>query len=556
MLSLSISQNGDQPLADQIVAGIKRQIHDRHLRPGAKLPSIRNFANTYKVSRFTVVEAYDRLVAMGYLRSRRGAGFYTSDTSAPADPARAAPSDNLKRNEELIWLIRRLLEADENAVLAGGPWLPNSWLDEAGIRQSLNVLARKNGAYLLEYGHPFGYLPLREHMVLMLAGLGITASAGQILLTQGTSQALEFVIRYLLKPGDAALVDDPGYYNLFGNLRLQGVEMLAVPRNPDGPDVAILEKLAAAHRPKVYFTQSVMQNPTGTDMSPHVAFKVLQAAERHNFTVVEDDIFCDLQVRTTPRLATLDQLNRVIYARSFSKTLSGSLRVGFLACSQDIANELADIKMLTSITTSQFTERLIYLMLVDGHYRKYLSRLHERLGEARLNVVRAFERIGLELYVEPADGMFVWARFPHIDDSLALAEASQRHGIMLAPGAVFRPHLERSAWMRFNVSCLRRQARAGLAATADVEHGDVAQTAAPPPDTMASNFKLAQKIEPSHAPAANRDRSNDGFPPTATSTAKIPGGRSTLTQVFGGNAQIAAIRRRLGEPASSTLCCP
>src|SRR5258708_7442655 len=124
MLSLSISQNGDQPLADQIVAGIKRQIHNRHLRPGAKLPSIRNFANTYKVSRFTVVEAYDRLVAMGYLRSRRGAGFYTSDTSAPADPARAAPSDNLKRNEELIWLIRRLLEADENAVLAGGHSLP------------------------------------------------------------------------------------------------------------------------------------------------------------------------------------------------------------------------------------------------------------------------------------------------------------------------------------------------------------------------------------------------------------------------------------------------
>jgi DNA-binding transcriptional MocR family regulator len=108
--------------------------------------------------------------------------------------------------------------------------------------------------------------------------------------------------------------------------------------------------------------------------------------------------------------------------------------------------------MLTSITTSQFTERLIYLMLVDGHYRKYLSRLHEPLGEARLNVVRAFERIGLELYVEPADGMFVWAKFPHIDDSLGLAEAAQRHGIMLAPGAVFRPHLERSAWMRFNVA--------------------------------------------------------------------------------------------------------
>jgi DNA-binding transcriptional MocR family regulator len=452
MFSLTVSPRSDQTLADQIVAGIKRQVDDRHLRLGTKLPSIRNLAETYNVSRFTVVEAYDRLVAMGYLQSRRGAGFYTAAAPRHAEAARPAPSDNHKRNEQLVWLIRRLLEADENTLLAGGPWLPNSWLDETGIRQSLNALARKNGAYLLEYGHPFGYLPLREHLVQMLAGLGITACGGQILLTQGASQALELVIRYLLKPGDAALVDDPGYYNMFGNLRLHGVEMLAVPRNPDGPDVTVLEKLAAAHRPKVYFTQSVMHNPTGTDMSPHVAFKVLQAAERHNFAVVEDDIFCDLQVKTTPRLATLDQLNRVIYVRSFSKTLSGSLRVGFVACAQDTANELADIKMLTSITTSQFTERLVYLMLVDGHYRKYLSRLHERLGEARLNVARDFERMGLQLFVEPSDGMFVWARFPHIEDSLTLAEASQRDGIMLAPGAVFRPHLDRSPWMRFNVA--------------------------------------------------------------------------------------------------------
>ncbi len=451
MLSITVSQNGDQPLAAQIVAGIKRQIDDRHLRPGSKLPSIRSFAETYRVSRFTVVEAYDRLVAMGYLQSRRGAGFYTT-MPARAEGAHPSPSDNHERNEQLVGLIRRLLEADENTVLAGGPWLPNSWLDEVGIRQSLNVLARKNGAYLLEYGHPFGYLPLREHLAQMLAGLGITANAGQILLTQGTSQALELVARYLLKPGDAALVDDPGYYNMFGNLRLHGVEMLPVPRNADGPDVAVLEKLAAARQPKVYFTQSVMQNPTGTDMSPHVAFKVLQAAERYNFTVVEDDIFCDLQTKTTPRLATLDQLNRVIYARSFSKTLSGSLRVGFVVCSQHIAQELADIKMLTSITTSQFTERLIYLMLVDGHYRKYLSRLHERLGEARLNVVRSFERMGLDLFVEPAEGMFVWARFPDIEDSLVLAETARRHGVMLAPGTVFRPHLERSPWMRFNVT--------------------------------------------------------------------------------------------------------
>jgi DNA-binding transcriptional MocR family regulator len=195
-----------------------------------------------------------------------------------------------------------------------------------------------------------------------------------------------------------------------------------------------------------------MQNPTGTDMSPHVSFKVLQIAERYGFHVVEDDIFGDLQVKATPRLAALDQLDRVIYARSFSKTLSGSLRVGFLACSHQLASDFAEVKMLTSITSSQVTERLIYLMLVDGHYRKYLGRLQQRLDDARANVIKAFERTGLELFVEPQAGMFLWARFPHVEDSMVVAERALREGYMLAPGSIFRPHLERSPWMRFNVA--------------------------------------------------------------------------------------------------------
>jgi DNA-binding transcriptional MocR family regulator len=450
MISISLSHDGSHPLTEQIIDAIRRQIDDRHLRPGTRLPSIRGFAESHKVSRFTVVEAYDRLVAMGYVQSRRGSGFYTAAPRSGEAPA--APAANAKRNEEVVWLVRRLLEAHDGMVLAGGPWLPNDWLDEGGIRQSLNLLARKAGPHLTEYGNPFGYLPLREHLGLMLGELGITAKPSQIVLTHGTSQALELIVRYLLKPADAVLVDDPGYYNLYGNLRLHGVHMLPVPRNADGPDVAAIEKLAAEHRPKLYFTQSVLQNPTSSDMSPHVGFRVLQLAERFGFMVVEDDIFSDLQPQQRPRLATLDQLDRVIYARSFSKTLSGSLRVGYIACRQDMAEDLADIKMLTSVTSSQFVERVLYGTLVEGHYRKFLSRLRERLDEARAQAVAGFERIGLELFSEPDAGMFLWARIPGIADSLPLAERALQDGIMLAPGAVFRPHLERSPWMRFNVT--------------------------------------------------------------------------------------------------------
>ncbi len=453
MIAIALSSAHGVSLIEQIVAGIRMQIDERRLRPGTKLPSIRGFAASHRVSRFTVIEAYDRLVALGYLQSRRGAGFYTKDAPSrgPA-PVRAAAE---KRNEDLVWLIRRLLEDDGSRLLAGGPWLPNHWLEEADLRRSLQIVARKAGSGLLEYGNAYGYAPLRDLLCVQLSEIGVAAQPSQILLTHGASQGLDLVMRCLLRAGDAALVDDPGYYNLFGNLRFHGVQMLPVPRNRDGPDLAVLEALVAEHRPKVFFTQSAMQNPTGTEITPHLAFRLLQLAERHGFWIVEDDIFCDLQPRPHPRLATLDQLNRVIYVRSFSKTLSGSLRVGFVAGGHEFVHDIADIKMLSAITTSQYAERVLYLLLTDGRYRKFLERLRARVDAARIAAIRGLTRAGLELFTEPDAGMFLWARMPQFEDSVALAEAAMAEGIMLAPGTLFRPHLERSPWMRFNVATLQ-----------------------------------------------------------------------------------------------------
>ncbi len=163
MLPLKVDAADRRPLVEQIVVGIRREIDERHLRPGTRVPSIRSFAEQHRVSRFTVVEAYDRLVAMGYLLSRRGAGFYAQ---SPQPLAEGRPlNSNDTENPELLWLIRRsLLEVDENALFPGAGWLPNDWLDNGGLRQSLNVLVRRKGAHLHHYGKPYGYMPLREHL--------------------------------------------------------------------------------------------------------------------------------------------------------------------------------------------------------------------------------------------------------------------------------------------------------------------------------------------------------------------------------------------------------
>jgi DNA-binding transcriptional MocR family regulator len=447
-MMVNLETAGPAPLVEQIVTALKRQVSDVYA-PGTRVPSIREFARTHRVSRFTVVEAYERLVAMGYLEPRRGSGFYTTyrpeKRAAEADAQRASGFD-------VAWMIRHVLEEHEGTLMAGAPWLPNEWLDQAGLRSVIRQLARNNGDHLLGYGHPAGYLPLRQQLQLRLSELGITALPEQIVLTYGTSQALDLVIRRLVGAGDSVLVDDPGYYNVFGYLRTLGVRLLGVPRNADGPDIEVLRRLAAEHRPKVYFTQTVMQNPTGTDMSPAVMYRVLQAAEEFGLVIVEDDTYCDLQNAPSPRLATLDQLNRVIYIRSFSKTLSGSLRAGFLAAGCSVADDIVNLKVLSCITTSQFIERLLYLILTEGHYRKYVENLRNRVNQARAAMLRMMKSVGMQVFADPVGGNFVWARFKHIEDAATLTETALSDNVMLAPGAVFRPNLEPSPYMRFNVA--------------------------------------------------------------------------------------------------------
>jgi len=450
MLELSFDTDRGIPLVDQIVDALRQRIDDRLLRPGAQVPPIRRFAESHGVSRFTVVEAYDRLVALGYLTSRRGSGFYVASRKAPAADGAPAPID---RAVDVVWLLRQGFDNPEgNKLKAGSGWLPRAWMEDEAIRRNLRTLSRREDVTLTGYGTPEGYLPLRQQLQLKLADLGVAADPGQIILTLGATQALELAAHHFIRPGDCVFVDDPGYWTLFGNLRLHGAQLVGVPRTQDGPDVAAMRELLQHHQPKAFFTHSVLHNPTATNISAAAAHQVLKLAEQHDFVVVEDDTYSDFQSQPTPRLAALDQLERVIYVGSFSKTLSANFRVGFLACRPDLAADLADAKLLTSLPTPEFAERLVYQMLIEGQYRKYIDRLHGRLAEATGKTLRMLERVGLEPYTEPKGGMFVWAKAPHLADAAPLARQAAAAGIMLAPGNVFRPQMQPSPWLRFNVA--------------------------------------------------------------------------------------------------------
>ncbi len=181
------------------------------------------------------------------------------------------------------------------------------------------------------YGSSWGYLPLRERICLSMAERSIRCTPDQVLLTHGANHAMDLIMRDMLEPGDAVLVDDPGYYPLYGKLRLAKARVVGIRRTPDGPDLDDLAAKVVGLRPKLFFTQSLAHNPTGGSLSLPVAHGLLQLAERHDFHIVEDDPFADILPAASPRLAALDQLRRVLYVGTFSKTLSASLRVGYVA---------------------------------------------------------------------------------------------------------------------------------------------------------------------------------------------------------------------------------
>jgi DNA-binding transcriptional MocR family regulator len=412
------------------------------------------------VSAFTVVASYDKLVAKGYLESRRGAGFFVRERSPLNIGARSVP-DQRDGHEpkplDVVWLIRNMFRQVPLQQVPGSGVLPVEWLDGPLIANALRTIGRQGGSALLGYGAPQGFLPLRQQLQLKLAEIEIEAKPEQIVTTVGVTQALDLVAREFTRPGDTIFVDDPAWFLMFGSFAALGTKVIGIPRLPDGPDVARLAEMAALHKPKLYVINSVLHNPTSTSLSAAKAFQVLRIAEEHGFTIVEDDIYCDLHpgsaVQPATRLAALDQLQRVIYLGGFSKSLSANLRVGFIATSPEWAQRLCDRKMLATLTTGEIGERVVYKILSEGLYRKHADRVRVRLDGVRAKVVRQMEKAGLKVDLAPPAGMFVWVDAGM--DTNVLTERAMAEGLLLAPGSLFSPSQLPSSRMRLNVATMQ-----------------------------------------------------------------------------------------------------
>ena len=221
----------------------------------------------------------------------------------------------------MAWLLRSMFrETSVHGMPGGAGLLPPDWLDPEMVAGAVRAVGRSVRGQLVSYGHPQGFLPLRQQIAASLQGEGVPAHPERNLLTtNGVTHALDLIARHLVKPGDTVLVEDPAWFLIFGRLAAFGARLIGVPRGPDGPDTALLDQLAAEHKPKLFIINSAVHNPTGHTLSAGIAYEILRIAERHDFLVVEDDTYGDLHPGGAMKLAVLDRLRRVILVSGYSR---------------------------------------------------------------------------------------------------------------------------------------------------------------------------------------------------------------------------------------------
>ncbi|WP_209007301.1 PLP-dependent aminotransferase family protein [Roseibium litorale] len=443
----------DTPTRTETLMDVVRvKIVNRSLAPGDRLPSIRRFARSMSASPSTVAEVYARLEAEGVIRARRGSGFYVTGADLPP-MALAEMGEPRERTVDPFWVSRLSLDAGSSDLMPGCGWLPASWMPNGAIRKGLRALSRGEAGLLTDYGSTRGALALRRLLIGRFAEEGLPATVSQVMLTGSGTQAIDLICRLLLRPGDTVLLDDPCYFNFQALLRAHQVRIVSVPFTPEGPDADGFERVVSAEKPRLYITNSALHNPTGATVSPQSAYRVLSVAASHGMTIVEDDIFADFEPALSPRLAVLDGLNRVIRIGSFSKTLSASIRCGYIAARQDWIESLTDLQIATCFSgPSPLAASIITGILTGGSYRRHMDELRQRLASAREETAKRLAPLGLVPWVMPRGGFYLWCRLPEGLDSSSIAQRCMEDKVILAPGNVFSVSQTAGGFLRFNVA--------------------------------------------------------------------------------------------------------
>lgn len=439
-LAISLDESQLLPLYRQLYEGLRESILSGRLKAGHKLPSSRVLAARLNVSRNTVSQAYAELEAEGYLAGRHGSGTYVSGELPEESPLTSAvpvhaASANLPQRPSSAprWLRAGRRPREVAAEPPAG--LPYDFHPGRGAwdafprevwRRLLARQWRSGWQEAMDYGDPGGYRPLREELSAYLGrSRAVRCGPDEVVIVNGTQQALDLLARIILKPGDVVGIEDPGYPAAREVFASYGARFIPVPVDREG---LVVERLQGSGAKLVLVSPS-HQFPTGATLSLPRRLSLLAWARAEGGLVVEDDYDSEFRFEGRPlsSLQGLDGGGSVAYLGSFSKVLFPSLRVGYAVLPRDLVEPFEDAKELTDRQTPILEQQVLAGFLEEGHFERHLRKMRLLYQERRQALEGSLTRqlAGLVQVMGAKAGMHMMVRLSlPVDEGQVVARAA------------------------------------------------------------------------------------------------------------------------------------
>lgn len=464
-MDIRIDRSNPTPIYRQITAHLREMILSGELPAGFKLPPERHLAAALRLNRTTVLNAYRELKAEGLIGAhvgrgtavlpRRFTGIDRDDDAAARLPWEQLAGAGASREESSL---RDLLEMTERrdmiSLSIGLPARELIPLDLVRVVQAKLIDAV--GPELLLHSPTEGVTALREAITRFVTARGISCSRAEVLVTSGSQQGLDLVVRALVEPGDLILVEEPTYFGALRVFRSAHARLAGIPMDAEGMRTDVLESHLSRSRPRLIYTLPTFQNPSGTVMSLARRRELLELAVRYQVPVLEDDPYFDLRYdgRPVPPLKALDKHGHVIYLSSFSKALFPGLRLGFLVADRQAVRRLALVKQSVDLHSNTLGQWTIQRFIDDGHYDAHLRRIRDayRLKRDKMGEALQEESPPAVRWEIPEDGFYYWCSIPAPVQVGKLLAAAAGERVAFLPGSVCFANEPPGNFVRLNFS--------------------------------------------------------------------------------------------------------
>jgi len=441
-------------LADDLTVLIRQGT----LKPGDRVPSVREIARERGMSPATVIHAYELLEGQGLIETRPRSGYYvgTQPTTQAPQPrvSRPSPRSTLLDVSELVFEVLESLR-NRSVVPMGSAFPSPKLFPLRKLASALCTSARQMDPWSTVEDLPGGSAELRRQISRRYLRAGATVSPDEIIITGGALEALNLSLQTLTRPGDLVAIESPAFYGCLQAVEALGLEAIEIPTHPTyGVDIGYLARTLEKHPVRACWFMTNFQNPLGALMPDDARQELIELLERHDVPLIEDDVYSELYFGTQRPKSTkaFDTKGLVLNCGSFSKSLAPGYRIGWVAAGR-YARSVGRRKVMNSLSTNIPAQDAIAEYLRQGSYDRHLGVLRRTLADQQKSALQALRNYlpeGSFTVTRPEGGYFLWVELPERMDTIGLHRKALETGFSIAPGPIFSARREFAHCLRIN----------------------------------------------------------------------------------------------------------